>query len=218
MFTGIIEDIGRVKSVEKKGGSGRIRIAVALDLSGTSVGGSVAVDGACLTVVDIGKNEFSADVSEETLTLTTLAGKKAGDTVNIERAMTLNKPLGGHLVTGHVDGVGTIVNKVLKSGHLDIEIKIPSGLMGHIVKKGSIAIDGISLTIADFSQDSFRAAVIPHTLEKTTLSSKKNGGHVNVETDLLGKYVERYFQRKQGGNVTEGFLAEHGFLTRNSSS
>lgn len=213
MFTGIIEDIGRVKFIEKRGGSGRIRIAAALNLSAVSIGHSIAVDGACLTVVDIGGREFSADVSEETLTLTTMAGKKAGDTVNLERALTLGKPLGGHLVTGHVDDVGIVVNKVLKSGYLDIEIKIPSILMAHVVKKGSIAIDGISLTVAGFSRDSFMAAVIPHTIEKTTLSSKKKGDTVNVETDLLGKYVERYFELKQGG-VTEGFLTEHGFLTK----
>ncbi len=214
MFTGIIEAIGRVKSVEKKGASGRIKITAALNPSRTSVGGSIAVDGACLTVVDIGKNEFSADVSEETFALTTLAEKKAGDEINLEPAMTLDKPLGGHLVTGHVDGIGTIVSRALKSGYLDMEIKIPAALMAQVVKKGSIAIDGISLTVADFSRDSLRIAVIPHTLEKTTLSSKKNGDRVNVETDVIGKYVERYFQRKQGGNVTEGFLAEHGFLAR----
>src|SRR3989338_11390900 len=132
MFTGIIEDIGRVKSVEKKGASGRIKVAAAFDFSGVCLGHSIAVDGACLTVVDIGKNEFSADVSEETLGLTTLSERKTGDNVNLERALTLDKPLGGHLVTGHVDGMGTIVNKALNSGYLDIEIKIPAALMSQV--------------------------------------------------------------------------------------
>lgn len=214
MFTGIIEDIGRVKSVEKKGASGRIKVAAALDFSGVSIGDSIAVDGACLTVVDIGKNEFSADVSEETFNLTTLVDKKAGDKVNLERALALSKPIGGHLVTGHVDGVGTIADRISKSGYLDLQIKIPAALIAQVVKKGSIAVDGISLTVADMTQEDVRIAVIPHTLEKTALASKKTGERVNVETDIIGKYVERYFQSKHAGNVTEGFLAEHGFLTK----
>lgn len=213
MFTGIIEDIGRVKSIEKRGAFGRITIETALCLDEVSLGDSIAINGACLTVVGKGADFFSADLSEETLLVTTLGELKAGSKVNLERALTLSKPLGGHMVSGHVDSIGRILRKTPKGEAIDLEVEVPSGLMGQVVKKGSITIDGISLTVAEITREGIRAAIIPHTLKKTTLLDKPEGAKVNVETDVIGKYVERYFSASKKG-VTEDFLAEHGFLKK----
>ena len=216
MFTGIIEAVGKVKSIEKKGASGRIKVDASLDLTATSVGDSIAVSGACLTVVALTKTGFDADVSAETLGATTLGSLASGSYVNIERALTLSKPLGGHLVTGHVDGTGVIVSAVQTGAYVNIEVSCPPELMAQLVKKGSVALDGISLTVADLKRDAFTVAVIPHTLAKTTLNALKPGTKVNIETDVIGTYVLRYLDRGkgQGGNITEGFLAEHGFLKK----
>lgn len=211
MFTGIIEDIGSVKYIEKKGAFGRISVAAKIDLTGVRVGDSISVDGACLTVTGAGNGYFVADLSDETLRLTTLGGLVAGARVNIEPALTLSKPLGGHLVTGHVDGVGTIAGKTLKGESMDIEFSCPAPLLGQIVKKGSVAVDGISLTVAGLLPAGFSVAVIPHTLRKTTLHDKKEGARVNIETDVIGKYVEKYFASGKQG-ITEDFLSEHGFF------
>ncbi|MDP2690272.1 MAG: riboflavin synthase [Deltaproteobacteria bacterium] len=211
MFTGIIEDIGTVKSIEKKGAFGRIVIETALDLAGARVGDSISVDGSCLTVTGVSQGAFGADLSDETLRVTTLGSLKKGSRVNLEPALTLSRPLGGHLVTGHVDGVGTIKRKVLKGESMDLEVSCPKALMGQIVKKGSVAVDGISLTVAELMDDGFRVAVIPHTLKKTTLLAKKEGERVNIETDVIGKYVEKHFSSGRKG-ITGDFLSEHGFL------
>lgn len=213
MFTGIIESVGRVISVEKRGAFGRITVETGLDLSQVNTGDSIAVDGACLTVIASSKSSFEADLSEETLKVTTLGGLKAGDKVNIERALTLSRPLGGHLVQGHVDAVGTLKKKTPKGEAIDLEVDVPEGLMAQIVKKGSIAVDGISLTVASLTKTGFTVAVIPHTLKKTNLAIKPEGARVNVETDIIGKYVERFFNKGKGG-VTEDFLSEHGFLRK----
>ncbi|MBI5888437.1 MAG: riboflavin synthase [Deltaproteobacteria bacterium] len=235
MFTGIIEAIGRVKSVEKKGASGRITIEALVDLarenvrplSGVNLGDSISVNGACLTVTEIkkcvegGHPLFSADMSAETLKLTTLGTLKSGAHVNLEAALTLSKPLGGHIVTGHVDGIGTIRKKSANGRHVDLEISVPERLMSQIVKKGSIAVDGISLTVTEVGLsplrglDFFKTAIIPHTLEKTTLPSKAEGSTVNIETDVLAKYVERFLSAKEGKKgVSEEFLKEHGFFKK----
>ncbi|MBI5453800.1 MAG: riboflavin synthase [Deltaproteobacteria bacterium] len=213
MFTGIIEDVGRVKNIEKRGAFGRITIETALPLDEVCLGDSVAINGACLTVVGKEHGAFTADLSEETLLVTTLAELKAGSRVNLERALTLSKPLGGHMVSGHVDGIGMILKKTPKGEAIDLEVEVPSVLMGQVVKKGSIAIDGISLTIAEITREGIRAAIIPHTFKKTTLLDKPEGAKVNIETDVIGKYVERYFSAGKKG-VTEDFLAEHGFLKK----
>lgn len=213
MFTGIIEGLGTVKSIEKRGAFGRIRVATALGLEGVKPGDSIAVDGACLTVTEVSKGTFTADLSDETLRVTTLGGLGAGDSVNLELALTFSKPLGGHLVTGHIDGVGTIRRKVKKGDSMDLEVTLPEGLWSQVVKKGSVAIDGISLTVADVTPDGVSIAVIPHTLKKTTLISKPEGARVNIETDIIGKYVEKYFLSAKKG-VTEGFLEEHGFFKK----
>lgn len=215
MFTGIIEGVGTVKSIEKKGASGRITVEPDFSIDGTSPGDSIAINGACLTVDALSGDSFSADVSAETLRVTTLGGLKKREKVNVERALTLSRPLGGHIVTGHIDGVGFIKKKTARKDNLDIEFGAGPELMLHIVKKGSVAIDGISLTVAEVTSDGFRVAVIPHTLRKTTLELKSEGGKVNIETDIIGKYVEKFmagFLSEGKKGVNESFLEAHGFF------
>lgn len=210
MFTGIIEDVGTVKHIEKKGSFGKIAVETALPLNELREGDSISVDGACLTATGFSGSTFIADVSEETLKVTTLGGLSAGGKVNVERALTLSRPLGGHLVTGHIDGVGSIKKMARSGDYLDLEVSVPPELMAQVVRKGSVAIDGISLTIADLGPGSVRIAIIPHTLVRTTLLSKKEGARVNIETDIIGKYVEKFFNKKES-RITEEFLSEHGF-------
>lgn len=210
MFTGIIEDVGTVKSIEKRGRSGRITIETSLDLSSVKEGDSIAVEGACVTVVALGAATFTADLSEETLRVTTLGGLTSGCRVNLEPALTLGKPLGGHFVSGHIDGVGKVVSIAEKEGYIDMEVTVPMELSHQLVKKGSVAVDGISLTVADLTRNRFKVAVIPHTLKKTTLESKKTGSSVNIETDIIGKYVQRFLNAAETG-LTKDFLVEQGF-------
>ncbi|HHL40896.1 MAG TPA: riboflavin synthase [Deltaproteobacteria bacterium] len=216
MFTGIIEDLGRVISVEKRGSFGRITVETGLPLGEVSIGDSIAVNGACLTVVEKRGGTFSADMSEETLRLTGLGRVVPGERVNLERALTLSKPLGGHLVTGHVDGRGVIRRRTAREGYVDFEFSLPAALMGQLVTKGSVAVDGISLTVASLTDEGFTTAVIPHTLRLTNLRFKGEGDGVNVETDIIGKYVERLLKgagdTKKREVITEAFLGEHGFL------
>lgn len=223
MFTGLIEDVGRVKSIVKKGSSGRISINTGLDLASLKLGDSIAVNGVCLTATELGGGHFCAEVSLETLNVTTLGELKGGDPVNLERSLTPTKPMGGHMVSGHVDGVGSVAAIKTIDDCVDITINIPEVLMGQIVHKGSIAVDGISLTVAEVIGSAIRIALIPHTLKETNLSIAAPGRRVNVETDIIGKYVERYMEayglggdeggskRKAQGSITEGFLSDHGF-------
>ncbi len=213
MFTGIIEDVGRVKNIEKRGAFGRITVETALLLKDVRTGDSIAVNGACLTATSVSGDSFSADISEETLRVTTLGGLKSGDRVNLELALTLTKPLGGHMVTGHVDGVGHIRKKTASGENLIIEIAAPEGVLAQVVKKGSIAVEGISLTVAELVAGGFTIAIIPHTLEKTNLLSRGEGAKVNLETDLIGKYVQKFLSKGES-RVTEDFLAEHGFFRK----
>ncbi|MBI5238000.1 MAG: riboflavin synthase [Deltaproteobacteria bacterium] len=215
MFTGIIEEIGRVKSVEKQGASGRITVEADIPPDTVKCGDSIAIEGVCLTITGLLKGAFHADISEETLRLTTLGSLKSGDRVNIERALTLSKPLGGHIVTGHVDGSGTIKGMARRGEFIDMELGVPAPLMAHIVNKGSVAIDGISLTITGCGPDGFKVSLIPHTLKNTALSFKGPGSKVNIETDIIAKYVERLLSsagKSQG--ISEDFLSEHGFLRK----
>ena len=228
MFTGIVEAIGTVKSVEKTGSSGRISISSPFEPVGLEVGGSIAVDGACLTVTRVDQSTFTSDISEETLGVTTLGGLTSGARVNIETPLTLGKPLGGHLVTGHIDVVGRITGKRATSGGggsgggpnrgIELEVSLPEPLLSQLVKKGSVAVDGISLTVSEVTETGFKSAVIPHTLKKTTLLGKNPGDRVNIETDIIGKYVERllagHSDGHKGGAITEAFLAEHGFTKK----
>ncbi|HBG45709.1 MAG TPA: riboflavin synthase [Deltaproteobacteria bacterium] len=213
MFTGIVEGVGTVKHIEKKGTFGKITVETSIVLANVKVGDSISVDGACLTATAINGSSFTADVSGETLKVTTLGELAAGSRVNIELALTLSKPLGGHLVTGHIDGVGVIKKMVSAGDNMELQVSVPAGLMAQIVRKGSITIDGISLTVAEAGHDSVKIAVIPHTLNNTGLLSKKAGSRVNVETDLIGKYVEKFF-KKEEGRISEDFLSEHGFIRK----
>ena len=182
MFSGIVEEQGRLESVE----DGHYRVAASLVVRDAEVGGSIAVDGACLTIVGRGTDWFEADVSPETRRRTTLGGRRVGDTVNLERPVRLQDRLSGHLVQGHVDGVG----EVLRAAP-ELRIRIPGDLMRYCVEKGSIAIDGVSLTIFDLDGESFSVAVIPYTAEHTTLGAKSPGDPVNIEVDLTAKQIEK---------------------------
>jgi len=231
MFTGIVEGIGAVKSIEKIGISGKISVKTrftdkAGQLSEIAPGESIAVNGVCLTVKSIVGDEFVADISDETLTLTNLGGSAAGARVNLERALTPLKSMGGHIVTGHIDCTGALSGRTRRGAGEELEFTLPEEFHRFLVSKGSVAVDGISLTIAALTGKGFKVAVIPHTIENTTLQWLKPGGKVNIETDLIGKYVERFMRisgedagkdgKKGGGEkeseISTGFLAEHGFL------
>jgi riboflavin synthase len=182
VFTGIVEELGRVVSCH----SNRLRVEAATVLEGVHLGDSIAVNGACLTVVDSGAGWWEADVSDETLLRTNLGGLVSGDRVNLERPMRLEDRLGGHLVLGHVDGIGHIVSPAP-----DLVVRIDADLMRYCVEKGSITVDGVSLTAFDLGPDTFRVAVIPHTAAVTTLGYNGPGAKVNIEVDILAKHVER---------------------------
>ncbi len=224
MFTGIIQSIGIINNIEKKRDSSRISIAVEpLFIDDAAIGDSIAVDGVCLTVVEKGKGFFTADVSKETLKLTTLASAKKDVKVNLEKALKPSGRFGGHIVTGHIDGLGIIKKKAMKDGFSVVEFNIQDELMRQVVKKGSIAVDGISLTVAEIIGNSFIAHLIPHTLKLTTMGLKNIGSKVNIETDIIGKYVERFLSpyteikgprvKGQGSsNIDTDFLIKHGFI------
>ena len=182
MFTGIVEELG---TVEARDGA-RLRIAARRVLEGSAVGSSIAVDGCCLTVVALGDGWWEADVSDETLSRTTLGERRPGDAVNLERPVALGERLGGHLVLGHVDGVGEVVAPAP-----DLEVRMPAGIARLVVEKGSIAVDGVSLTAFDIAGDTFRVAVIPHTAAATSLGARRAGDRVNLEADMVAKHVAR---------------------------
>ena len=182
MFTGIVEELGRVASLD----GGRLRIEAAVVLEDSKIGDSIAVNGCCLTLVDSGPGWWEADVSDETFRRTALGEVRPGDVVNLERPVRLADRLGGHIVQGHVDGVGEIVEPAP-----DLRVRMPGGLSRYVVEKGSITVDGVSLTVVDALDDGFTVAVIPHTAEITTLGHKGPGAKVNLEVDLVAKYIER---------------------------
>ncbi|MCA9473792.1 MAG: riboflavin synthase [Nitrospirales bacterium] len=199
MFSGIVEEMGAIKSVNKGLTGARLSILASQILQDLKIGESVSVSGTCLTVIEHGPEDFEADVSTETLNLTTLGSAEAGMPVNLERAMKLNERIGGHLVTGHVDGVGTIRRREQNGTAILFVIEVSAALSRYCVKKGSITVDGISLTVNDVSDQTFAVTIIPHTASITTLGLKQVGDHVNLETDLIGKYVERLLQ--SNGNI-----------------
>jgi riboflavin synthase len=193
MFTGLIEDLGTVASVQPVPEG--MRLVVRTRLTGLKHGASIAVDGACLTAVDLPQGAFAADVSAETLQRTTLGELKAGDGVNLERPLALGDRLGGHMVLGHVDGVGRIVSREVVGNGERIRLRLPEGLAQYVVEKGSIALDGISLTVNALpSRDEIELFLIPETLRATTWGKKPAGARVNVEADMLGKHVARLLQ------------------------
>jgi len=214
VFTGIIEDRGRVMRVAYEGQEKRLSIELPPDLTEVQVGDSINVNGACLTVAKIKGQVVELDLSQETLERTVLGELKEGDLVNLERALKLADRLGGHIVTGHIDGIGVIVDKRKERDFFQLKLKIPESVSRYVVQKGSIAIDGISLTVNEFQGEEVQITLIPYTIEKTTLKGKKAGDRVNLESDILGKYVEKLVgQRdKKSGQVDRSFLIEHGFI------
>jgi len=210
MFTGIVESVGIVKRTTRKGEDVLLGISTSMGLGDVKVGDSVAVSGACLTVVEVADGSFSADVSAETLARTTLRALKIGDSVNLEKALKLNSFLGGHFVLGHVDCVGDIREKRERSNSIVLGVEIGEAQGRYIVQKGSVTVDGISLTVNKYEKNRFYVNIIPHTVRETTLRLKKAGDKVNVETDILGKYVEKFIHPDSG--IDTGFLSEHGFL------
>ncbi len=203
MFTGIIEEMGVVKAVDKTLQGCGVTILAKTVLEGLQIGDSVAVNGVCLTVVGCGGTEVKADISPETLKVTPLGALKPGDPVNLERAMRLGDRLGGHLVTGHVDGIGTIRSRTQDADALQIMLEAPREVVRYCVQKGAITVDGISLTVNEVTDHGFRVTIIPHTAKVTTLGVKQVGEAVNLETDLIGKYVERLFPAREGSGQSD---------------
>lgn len=192
MFTGIIEELGRVRAIDRREGGARLEIAASTVLGDAGAGDSIAVNGCCLTVVDLGDGWWAADAVIETLERTALGSLERDDPVNLERPLRPSDHLGGHLVQGHVDGVGYVAARSpLADGSTRFTFTAPSDALRYVVEKGSVAVDGISLTVAGLGDDSFDVAVIPHTLAVTTLGHKDPGAAVNLEADLIAKYVER---------------------------
>ncbi len=203
MFTGIVEELGRVRAVRPNETGARIEIEAARVLEDAEIGASVAVDGCCLTVVELASTWWAADAVEETLRRTCLGRLRPGDPVNLERPVRLADRLGGHLVQGHVDGIGTIVGRAPNpDGSVLVTVRAPDALLRYVVEKGSIAVDGVSLTVASAGRDTFSLALIPHTLAVTTLGFKDVRAEVNLEVDLLAKYVERLLSATAGGAPT----------------
>ncbi len=212
MFTGIVEGLGKVKRLTMKGADAVLEIEAALDLNDIALGDSIAVNGACLTVTARNKNIFTADVSAETLDKTNLKRLHTGDKVNLEKSLRAGGYLGGHFVLGHIDATGRILSQTQKSGSLILAVEIDDRLSRYIVEKGSVAIDGISLTVNKLEKGRFYVNIILHTADKTTIVMKKEGDWVNIETDILGKYVEKLLQTPRG--IDNDFLEQHGFLDK----
>ena len=207
MFTGIVEELGTVEAVEEQEDALRLSIRAGTVLEGTGLGDSISVNGCCLTVAATADGVWTADVMQETLDMTSLAGVAPGDRVNLERAVTADKRLGGHLVQGHVDGTGKILSRTPSEHWEIVEVGLPDGIGRYLVDKGSITVDGVSLTVVTVTDDSFTVSLIPETLDRTTLGRKGVGEPVNLEVDVVAKYVERllaggYLERLRG--ATEG--------------
>lgn len=219
MFTGIIEAIGTVRALTPKGGDVRVLVETGkLDLADVKLGDSIAVNGVCLTAVELPGNGFWADVSRETLTRTAFAQLKAGSPVNLEKALTPTSRLGGHLVSGHVDGVGEIVSRQDNARAVQFKVRAPAELAKYIALKGSITVDGTSLTVNAVDGAEFELTIVPHTLAETIMVEYRPGRRVNLEVDLLARYLERLLlgdkaaEPSAGGGITAHFLAENGFM------
>ena len=205
MFTGIVEEVGKVKSI----GGGKIVIAAETVIADVAIGDSICVIGVCLTVTDFDCGSFAADIMPETIRRTSLSELKIGNLVNLERALTLSSRLGGHIVSGHIDGVGKILSLKNEANAVLMKIRADSKLLRYVVEKGSVALDGISLTVASVDSESFTVSLIPHTREITNLKEKKIGSLINIETDIIGKYVEKLMGKSEG--ITKEFLLSNGF-------
>lgn len=218
MFTGIIENLGTVSAMQPRGGDLRIQVrAPGMDLDDTRVGDSIAVNGVCLTVTELGGGQFAADVSRESLGVTTLGDLGLGDRVNLERALTLRTRLGGHLVSGHVDGVGEVLSMHPDARSTRVRLRAPDALARYIAAKGSITVDGTSLTVNGVDGATFSVNIIPHTWERTRFSVYRVGTRVNLEVDLIARYLERLMlgdraaESGSAGGLSERWLAEQGF-------
>ena len=215
MFTGIVEETGKIRSAQTGGTSGRFDIEADIVIEGTKIGDSIAVNGVCLTVVELGTDGFTADVMPETAERSSLGKCRPGDKVNLERAMAADGRFGGHIVSGHIDGTGRIESLEDDGIAVWVSIRAEKALLKYIVEKGSVAIDGISLTVAYVDGDRFKVSVIPHTGEATMLLEKKPGDTVNLENDIIGKYVDKlmHFRDETGeeSEITMDFLIENGF-------
>lgn len=217
MFTGIVEEIGTITHIKNGVKSSKLIINCNKVLETTEIGDSICTNGVCLTVTNINKGTFEADVMSETIRKSNLNTLKIGSKVNLERALSLSTRLGGHLVSGHIDGTGYIKDLKKEDTAIWITIKTSVDILRYIVYKGSITIDGISLTIAYVDNDVFKVSIIPHTLQQTILSSKNIGDSVNLECDMIGKYVEKLLgisnsDKQQSNNINETFLKENGFI------
>ena len=221
MFTGIIESVGVIERSESKGRDLVLSISTGkLDLSDVKLGDSIAVNGVCLTVVTQSETGFTADVSAESLIHTNLKDLQSGTRVNLEKALTLSTRLGGHLVSGHVDGVGQVVARRLDGRSIRFDIRSPEELNRYIANKGSITVDGVSLTVTALSEDGFSLNIVPHTAGETTIDSYQVGQKVHLEVDLMARYAERLLQvdssetgaQQEKNGLNKAFLAEHGFL------
>lgn len=216
MFTGIIEELGTLKNISHGAASAQLTIAAEKVLEDIQIGDSIAVNGVCLTVTHFTTRQFTADVMAETLDKTNLGSLPPGERVNLERALRLQDRLGGHIVSGHIDGVGTIVSLEKQDLATLVTIMAPQAVLRYIIQKGSVAIDGTSLTVVDYQADRFRVSLIPHTAHATVLGAKKVGAKVNLEGDMIGKYIEKMLtlssDKDKETTMDLGFLAKHGFL------
>ena len=217
MFTGIIEELAIVKSINKRSSGVRISIESKLCSSDAKIGDSISLSGSCLTIVSIDNGILSFDVSSETLKKSILADIKPDDMVNLERSLRADSRMGGHFITGHIDCVGELLLKKPEGEFIEISVRIPDEFMLFIAEKGSIAIDGISLTVNSIKKSTITLMIIPHTLENTTLKYKKQSQKLNIETDILAKYIHRSYESKQTktsspASLSKNFLSEHGFI------
>ena len=219
MFTGLVEELGKVKAIARGVKSVRLTIQANKVISDVKLGDSIAVNGTCLTVVEYNNTCFTADVMPETVDSTALASLKNGAIVNLERTLSIGDRFGGHIVSGHIDGIGMIRAKDVNDNAIIVKIEAGPEVMRYIVKKGSIAIDGISLTIVEFGQDWFTVSLIPHSASVTTLGFKKTGDTVNLEADVIGKYVEKLLglhsadQKSKASTLSMNFLQQNGFTS-----
>lgn len=216
MFTGLIEDVGKLKAIQRNSSLCQLTIETSLSTASIKLGDSLSVNGCCLTVVHLGSNNFTADATPETLERTGLGDLRSGARVNLERALCLGDRLGGHIVTGHIDARATLMSRQTAGNAEILQFKMAHDSMRYLVAKGSVAIDGISLTVNSVTADGFSVAVIPHTLSKTTLAAISPGEVANIETDIIGKYIERLLAPRdpasEPGSVSLEFLAKHGFV------
>mgnify|MGYP001246035277 CR=1 FL=1 len=216
MFTGLVEDCGTISQLVRTSSEARLTINTALPTAELQLGDSVAVNGACLTVIAKDEKSFTVDMSPETFDRTTFSDLQSGSRVNLERALRVGDRLGGHIVTGHIDTVGSVVSVKQEQNAVVITFEIDDAYVRYFVAKGSVAIDGISLTVNTVEKNRFSVSIIPHTLQATTLDSCKSGRRVNIETDILGKYVERFITSGksdgESSKLSGEFLAKHGFM------